>query len=105
MLNPLSEFAMDRIVDQPVTMLDGVKTQQTDAINGYTITLDVPGGVLTYAVTRTYAVAKTQAGNVASLMDETAANRIVIITCAVHDGRDIEQNVIVEATLTSSRIA
>ncbi|MDR1999103.1 MAG: class F sortase [Frankiaceae bacterium] len=101
-LNPMSETAMGQAVTVAPTMLDGVPVRMLDVLNGYIVTLQLPGGTLSYTVTDAYTVAKSQAGSVASLMDESTPNRIVLITCAVHDGRDVEDNVIVEATLTSS---
>lgn len=104
-LNPLSETAMAQAVNVAPTPLDGIDVRQVDVLNGYAITLQLPGGTLAYTVTRTYTVPKTMAAKVASLMNESTPDRIVLITCAVHDGRDIEDNVIVEAYLTSSAAA
>ncbi|MCU1610085.1 MAG: Sortase family protein, partial [Pseudonocardiales bacterium] len=58
-------------------------------------------GALTYTVTRAFAVSKSQAGDVKSLMANTP-NRVVLITCGVKGGVDVDFNIIVDAFLTSS---
>lgn len=104
-LNELSETAMAQAVDVAPAPLDGVAVREVDVLNGYAITLQLPDGTLSYTVTRAYSVPKTMAARVASLMDESTPDRIVLITCAIHDGQDIEDNVIVEAYLSSSSTA
>ena len=102
-LTPLSTTAMAHMdMGKPVD-LAGVPTYPTTAINGYRIVLTTPNGVLTYTVDSAYAVSKQLAANVAPLMDEKTPNRLVIITCGVNDGQDIDVNIIVNATLTSSQ--
>ena len=49
-------------------------------------------------------MSKNLAGNVDSLM-ANSPDRVVIITCAVQNGIDLDYNVIVEATLASSAAA
>jgi hypothetical protein len=99
--NPLSELAMREVTGQNPEMQSGVPTFPVKAINGYTILLRTPNGSLTYTVTRAFAVPKSQAGDVESLMANTP-NRVVLITCGVKDGVDVDDNVVVDAYLTSS---
>ena len=101
MLNPLSLFAMDHVSTKPV-MQSGVATYPIAGLAGYKITLGTPKGTLTYVVKDAYTVAKEQAANVAPLMADRTPNRVVMITCGVHDGQDIDVNVIVDAYLYSS---
>jgi hypothetical protein len=100
--NPLSELAMREVTGQNPEMQSGVPTFPVKAINGYTIALHTPNGVLTYTVTRAFAVSKSQAGDVESLMANTP-NRVVLITCGVKDGVDVDDNIVVDAYLTSSK--
>lgn len=102
-LTPLSTTAMAHMDMAHPVALAGVPTYPTTAINGYSIVLDTPNGQLVYTVTSAYAVAKSQAADVAPLMDERTPNRLVIITCGVDDGQDVDVNIIVDATLTSSK--
>lgn len=99
--NPLSELAMQEVTGQNPEMQSGVPTFPVKAINGYDIVLRTPNGTLTYTVTRTFAVEKSQAADVESLMANTP-NRVVLITCGVKDGVDTDYNVVVDAYLTSS---
>ncbi|MHA3702620.1 sortase domain-containing protein [Jatrophihabitans sp. YIM 134969] len=104
-LTPLSTTAMAHMDMAKPVALAGVPTYPTTAINGYKIILTTPNGVLTYTVDSAYAVSKSQAANVAPLMAEKTPNRVVIITCGVDDGQDVDVNIIVNATLTSSQKA
>ncbi len=99
--NPLSELAMQEVTGQNPEMQSGVPTFPVKAINGYDIVLRTPNGTLTYTVTRTFAVSKSQAGDVESVMANTP-NRVVLITCGVKDGVDADYNITVDAYLTSS---
>ncbi|MGH3908711.1 MAG: class F sortase [Pseudonocardiaceae bacterium] len=99
--NPLSELAMQEVTGQNPEIQSGVPTFPVKAINGYDIVLRTPNGTLTYTVTRTFAVSKSQAGDVESLMANTP-NRVVLITCGVKDGVDADYNIVVDAYLTSS---
>ena len=99
--NPLSELAMQEVTGQHHETQSGVPTFPVKAINGYNIVLRTPTGILTYTVTRAFAVSKSQAGDVKSLMANTP-NRVVLITCGVKGGVDVDYNIIVEAYLTSS---
>ena len=101
--NPLSELAMQEVTGQNPETQSGVRTFPIKAINGYNIVLRTPTGVLTYMVTRAFAVSKSHAGDVKSLMANTP-NRVVLITCGVKDGADVDYNVIVDAYLTSSKV-
>jgi hypothetical protein len=102
-LNPLSEAAMKQVLKtkNPVP-LSGIDTWPVTVMNGYLLTLKTPKGTLTYTVKHVYAVRKSQAGNVKSLMDESTPNRVVIITCGELNHHDYDYNIIVEAFLTSS---
>ena len=100
-LNPLSELAMQEVTGHNPEMQSGVPTFPVKAINGYNIMLRTPTGTLTYTVTRAFAVRKSQAGGVKSLM-ANIPNRVVLITCGVKDGVDVNYNIIVDAYLTSS---
>lgn len=100
--NPLSELAMRQVDEQHPEMQSGVPTYPVTALNGYEIVLRTPNGTLTYAVTRTFAVAKSRAADVDSLMANTP-NRVVLITCGVRNGVDVDYNIIVDAYLTSSK--
>lgn len=102
--NPLSELAMQEVTGRNPEMQSGVPTFPVKAINGYIIVLRTPTGTLTYTVTRAFAVSKSQAGEVKSLMANTP-NRVVLITCGVKGGVDVDDNIIVDAYLTSSTAA
>jgi hypothetical protein len=100
-LNPLSEFATAHVSTR-ARMENGIATYPVAALKGYHIRVDTAKGRLTYRVTRAYLVAKNQAGFVTSLMAEHTRNRVVVITCAVKNGVDLDQNVIVYATLIAA---
>jgi len=102
-LNALSESAMKQVLKtkNPVP-LSGIDTWPVTSMNGYALTLKTPKGTLTYTVKDAYAVRKSQAGNVTSLMNEKTPNRIVIITCGELNHHDYDYNIIVEAYLSSS---
>lgn len=99
--NPLSEFATAHTQGRAVVE-SGVATYPVPALRGYTVRLTTPNGRLQYRVSRAYLVGKLDAGSVASLMAERTRNRIVLITCAVKDGVDLDQNLVVYASLVSS---
>jgi hypothetical protein len=99
--NPLSELAMQEVTGENPEMQSGVPTFPVKAINGYNIVLRTPTGTLTYTVTRAFAVPKSQAAGVKSLMANTP-NRVVLITCGVKGGVDVDYNIVVDAYLTSS---
>ena len=101
--NPLSELAMQEVTGQNPEMQSGVPTFPVNALNGYNIVLRTPAGTLTYTVTHVFAVSKSRAGDVKSLMANTP-NRVVLITCGVKDEADVDYNVIVDAYLTSSKV-
>jgi hypothetical protein len=100
-LNQLSETAMQEFTGAPPVMEGSVPIYPFTGLNGYKIALVTSTGTLVYSVTRSYAVDKSQAGDVDSLM-ANSPDRVVIITCAVQGGVDLEYNVIVEAMLESS---
>jgi hypothetical protein len=99
--NPLSELAMQEVTGQNPEIQSGVPTFPIKAINGYNIVLRTSTGTLTYTVTRAFAVSKSQAADVKSLMANTP-NRVVLITCGVKGDVDVNYNIIVDAYLTSS---
>jgi hypothetical protein len=103
-LNPLSEFATAHLQARAVVE-SGHKTYQVPALNKYRVTLTTPRGTLVYSVTRAYLVGKMEAGSIASLMADKTPRRVVLITCAVKDSVDLDQNVIVYADLVSSKRA
>jgi hypothetical protein len=82
--------------------LSGIPTYRITKLNGNVITLATPNGQLRYTVRDAYAVAKAQAGYIKSLMDESTPNRVVLITCAELNHVDYDDNIIVEAYLSSS---
>ena len=99
--NPLSELASKDIDLQHPRVLDGVKTFPIQRLNGYRITLQTPHGTLTYLVRQSFAVSKMQAADVHSLM-ANSPDRVVLITCAVAGGVDLDYNIVVYAYLHSS---
>lgn len=103
--NPLSEYAMREVDLARPTMRDGVKIYPVKRLDGYRITLRTRSGVLTYAVRGAFAVGKSDAASVRSVMATKIRNRVVLITCGVRNGVDVDVNVIVYAYLTSSRAA
>ena len=98
-LNPMSEFATAHVSATPHPVNGGVVVYDVAAMKGYRVELDTPAGNLVYRVTSSFLVAKNDAGLVQSVMDQSIRNRLVIITCAVKDGVDLDQNVIAYATL------
>jgi sortase family protein len=100
-LNPLSLYALKHTDPNP-TSENGVPLHDVTGMDGYRIVLGTPKGQLTYTVDRAFTVAKTGAINVPSIMAANTPDRIVIITCGVKDGQDVDVNVVVYASLTSS---
>lgn len=100
-LNQLSELATLEFPGAGPQDEGGVPIYPVAGLNDYAITLTTPTGTLVYDITRSYLVAKSQAGNVDTLM-ANSPDRVVIITCAVQDGVDLDYNVIVEAQIASS---
>ena len=98
-LNPMSELAMNQVDMAHPSYEAGVAIYPVTNLNGYTITLASGGGRFTYHVTRAFAVNKNDAGSVPSVMNDHIPNRLVVITCGVHNGVDVDVNVIVYATL------
>jgi sortase (surface protein transpeptidase) len=92
---------MKEVTGQNPEIQSGVPTFPVKEVNGYNIVLRTPTGTLTYTVTRAFAVSKSQAGDVKSLMASTP-DRVVLITCGVKGGVDVDYNIIVDAYLTSS---
>jgi hypothetical protein len=82
--------------------LSGIPTYPITRLTGDVITLNTPNGQLRYTVRDAYAVAKEQAGYIKSLMAQDTANRVVLITCAELNHVDYDDNIIVEAYLSSS---
>jgi hypothetical protein len=104
-LNPFSEYAMKHVDEAHPKLEGGVATNPVQHLTGYRITLQTPRGTLNYAVKRVFTVRKADAGSVPSLMAESTPNRIVLITCGVRDGMDVDVNVVAYAYLVSSRAA
>ena len=98
-LNPMSELAMRQVDLARPSHENGVPIYPVTDLDGYTITLTTATGTLTYQVTRAFAVSKERAGDVKSVMADRTPNRLVLITCGVRDGVDVDVNVIAYATL------
>jgi hypothetical protein len=98
-LNPMSELAMRQVRLTHPTRSEGVPIYPVTNLDGYTITLTTPHGRLTYQVTRAFAVSKARAGDLRSVMAQHTPNRLVLITCGVRNGRDVDVNVIAYASL------
>ena len=103
-LNPMSELAMNQVDLARPSYEAGVAIYPVTDLNGYSITLASGGGHFTYRVTRAFAVNKNDAGSIPSVMDEHIPNRLVLITCGVHNGVDVDVNVIAYATLVSATV-
>jgi hypothetical protein len=105
-LNKISAAAMRQVLPEKarnkVRLIGAVSTYPVSVLDGDTVTLSTSTGELRYSVRDAYAVAKADAANVPTLMNEHMRNRIVIITCGELDHVDYDYNIIVEAFLTSS---
>lgn len=101
-LNPMSELAMRQVHLRRPHHENGVPIYPVTDLDGYTIRLWTPSGQLTYRVTRAFAVSKERAADVRSVMSERTPDRVVLITCGVRDGVDVDVNVIAYATLVSA---
>lgn len=101
--NPMSEFAMREVLRVDPITESGVRIWPVTGMNGYTVTLGTSTGVLTYKVTRAFAVTKETAAQVESVMAENTPNRVVLITCGELGSKDYDYNIIVYAHLASSR--
>ncbi len=100
-LNQLSERATLEYPGAGPQYEGGIPIYPVTGLAGYRIWLTTPNGTLGYDVSRAYLVGKNDAGSVQSLM-ANSPDRVVIITCAVKEGRDLDYNVIVEAQISSS---
>ncbi len=98
-LNPVSELAMRQVHLGRPTLDHGVPIYPVTNLNGSTITLTTAKGRLTYRVDRAFAVDKLRAGQVRSVMNDRVPNRVVLITCGVRNGVDVDVNVIAYASL------
>lgn len=103
--NPLSVLVEAQVNRQAPVMQGEAATYPVTAINGYRITLQTATGTLTYLVSDAYAVRKNDAGAVPALMAADTPDRVVIITCGVLNGVDVDDNIIVDAYLESSTAA
>jgi hypothetical protein len=102
-LNPVSRRATAQVLSQHRTSrLDGITIHPVTALNGDVITLRTRTGLLRYTVRSAYAVDKSQAGYIGSLMDEHIPDRVVLITCAELHGVDYEYNIVANAFLTTA---
>lgn len=99
--NPLSELATSELDMRHPHEIGDVATYPVNGLNGYRVTVRTRSGTLTYVVRHTFAVSKEQAGDVRSLMANTP-DRVVLITCAVSGGLDLDYNIVVYAYLVSS---
>lgn len=99
--NPLSELASKEIDEQHPHAGNGVTTYPVKRLDGYRITLGTSTGTLTYVVREAFAVGKAHAADVRSLM-ANSPDRVVLITCAVAGGVDLDYNIVVYAYLLSS---
>ncbi|HSY15776.1 MAG TPA: sortase, partial [Jatrophihabitantaceae bacterium] len=101
-LNPMSELAMKQVDFQKPHPQSGIPTYPITDLNGYRVILHTSTGVLTYKVADAFAVSKDQAAYVKPLMAATTPNRVVLITCGVLNGVDVDVNIVVDAYLESS---
>lgn len=105
-LNKISEMAMRQVLplrqQGRTKAVNGIPTYPITKLNGYVVALRTPEGVLRYTVRNAYAVAKSQAGDISSLMAEHTRNRVVILTCGELDHVDYDYNIVVQAYLSSS---
>ena len=114
-LNAISERATRQVLGRiaagrarsvpalPGSGQQSVAVYPVTALTGDVLSLATPNGTLRYSVDNVYAVAKSQAGWVRSLMDEHTKHRVLVITCAELNHVDYAYNIIVEARLTSSK--
>jgi hypothetical protein len=99
--NPMSELAMKEVDREHPGHSGSVAIYPVKRLNGDRITLRTANGVLTYVVRSAFAVSKEQAADVQSLMANTP-DRVVLITCGVAGGADVDLNIVVYAYLVSS---
>lgn len=102
-LNRASARATRDILHAKVRKLDGVPIFPAKSLLGSTITLRTPRGVLSYTVRNAFGVNKYKLGDIDSIMDPRVPDRVVLITCAELHGVDYNDNVVLDARLTSSR--
>ena len=101
-LNPLSEAvtaAADFAHPTSLTGTDGdpVTRVPSNALRGDTVTVAIGGEPLVFTVDDAWLVPKTHAAADPDVMDDKRPGRIIIITCAVGNGQDLDYNVIVSA--------
>ncbi|GAB2474557.1 hypothetical protein [Jatrophihabitans fulvus] len=104
-LGRLSRTASAQLVKAPTVYRDGVPTRPITVLDGSTLTLWTANGRLDYKVRTAYGVPKPQFGLVQNIVDDTIAKRVLLVTCSVHAGQDLDYNVIVDAYLYSSTSA
>lgn len=100
-LNPLSTYATAH-ENTRATIESGVPLRDISGIDGSKIVLKTRTGTLTYVIGRVFAVSKENAIKVASIMATDTPNRIVVITCGVLNGIDVDDNIVVYADLVES---
>ena len=105
-LNPLSEAvtaAADFAHPTSLTGTDGdpVTRVPSNALRGDTVTVAIGGEPLVFTVDDAWLVPKTHAAADPDVMDDKRPGRIIIITCAVGNGQDLDYNVIVSAHINS----
>ena len=101
-LNPLSEYATAHESKVSYTK-SGVAVYKVPSLKNYKVTLKTASGTLGYTVDSAFLVGKLDARGIQSLMNTSTPNRVVIITCAVANGVDLPQNVILYANLAWSK--
>jgi hypothetical protein len=102
-LNKESALATSEILRARPHPVDGVPVYPIRSLVGYHLVLRTSTGTLTYRVGAAWAVRKDQLGFITSWLDPRVPNRVLLTTCAELHGVDYPYNVIVDASLMSSR--
>ncbi|HKC28529.1 MAG TPA: hypothetical protein VKB75_11010 [Jatrophihabitans sp.] len=102
-LNAASSRATRDVLRAKRATYDGVPIFPAKSLLGARITLQTPTGTLGYVVRKSFGVDKYQLGNIDRVMNQRVPNRVVVITCAEHNGVDYNYNIVLEAQLVSSQ--
>jgi hypothetical protein len=102
-LNAASTLATRDVLRAKRTTYGGVPIFPAKSLLGARITLQTPTGSLAYVVRKSFGVDKYKLGNIRRIMDQHVPNRVVVITCAEHNGVDYNYNIVLEAQLVSSQ--
>jgi hypothetical protein len=86
----------EMLVAQP-HIVDRVPVYSIHGLDGDLIRLRTNGAPVTYQVRGAYGVAKNQLGFIRSWLDPNVPGRLLVTTCAELNGRDYEDNIILEA--------